>query len=63
MCEKYEKMKELIDGMAADVDKLYNGNNKSAGRRLRQKIQEIRNIGKDWRVEIQEVRNQDKDDK
>lgn len=51
--EKYEELRNLVESIEADVNKFFNKGNKTAGIRLRKKMQEIRACAKEIRNEVQ----------
>lgn len=56
--EKYEQMKQVLDSIAEDMDKVKTGN-KAAGTRVRTAMQEVKNLAQDLRKEVLEMRKQD----
>lgn len=53
----YAKLKEAVDSMAPDIDKVDNGQ-KAAGKRARKTLQEVKVLAQELRVEIMdEVRS------
>ncbi len=48
------ELRGMVEGMDEDHEKFYTGGNRSAGRRLRKTLQEIKREIKPWRDEIQE---------
>lgn len=56
--EKYEQMKQVLDSIAEDMDKVKAGN-KAAGTRVRTAMQEVKNLAQDLRKEVLEMRKQD----
>lgn len=57
MKKKYDVIKKLIDDLETDVDKFYTKGNKSAGIRLRKKLQEIKILSQEIRNDILRKRN------
>lgn len=55
--EAFEKMKALLDATQADVDKFDSNGNKSAGTRVRQAMQGLKDLAQELRIEIQRVKN------
>lgn len=49
---EFEKLVESIKEITVDADKFYNKNNKSAGKRLRKRMQEIKAMAQAVRVEV-----------
>lgn len=57
MKKKYDSIKKLIDDIESDIDKFYDKGNKSAGIRLRKKLQEVKLLAQDIRNDILRKRN------
>ncbi len=55
--EKFAKLKELIAGVEADVDKFYNSGNGAAGTRVRKAMQDLKTLAQDIRSEVTEKKN------
>tara|TARA_R110001632_G_scaffold176033_1_gene295728 strand:- start:1686 stop:1859 length:174 start_codon:yes stop_codon:yes gene_type:complete len=55
--EKFEKLKEIIESMSEDVAKFDEKSNKAAGTRVRQSLQQIKNVAQELRVEISAKKN------
>lgn len=53
--ESYERMKQILAEIEEDVQKA-KGGNKAAGTRVRQAMQEVKNIAQDIRKEILDLR-------
>lgn len=53
--EEYDRLKELVESAAEDVDKAQGGN-KAAGTRVRKTMQDIKEIAQVVRKKILEVR-------
>jgi len=58
--EKFEKLREMMEGMNADIEKFYTKGINSAGGRLRKELNNIRKLAAEIRKDIQEVRNERK---
>jgi len=56
--EKYEQMKQVLNDIAEDMDKVKAGN-KAAGTRVRTAMQDIKNLAQEVRKEVLEMRKQD----
>lgn len=56
--QQYEQMKQILDSIAEDMDKVKAGN-KAAGTRVRTAMQDIKNLAQDLRKEVLELRKQD----
>ncbi len=54
--QAYERLKQLVESCAEDVNKA-EGGNKAAGTRVRKTMQEIKNCAQDVRKNILEVRS------
>ena len=57
--EKFNELKDLINGLEADADKFYTKANSAAGTRLRKGLQDIKNLAQVIRVEIQTSKNKE----
>ncbi len=55
--EKFEKVKEVIAAVQADVEKFYNAGNAAAGTRVRKAMQELKGLAQDIRTEVTEKKN------
>ena len=55
--EKFENMKAILEGLTEDVQKFDEKGNKAAGTRVRQGLQEIKNVAQELRKEISEKKN------
>ncbi|MEQ8317685.1 MAG: hypothetical protein RIE77_02665 [Phycisphaerales bacterium] len=56
--QQYEQMKQILDSIAEDMDKVKAGN-KAAGTRVRTAMQDIKNLAQELRKEVLELRKQD----
>ena len=56
--ESYENMKKILAGIEEDVAKAQGGN-KAAGTRVRQAMQEVKNLAQEIRKEVLEMRSRD----
>ena len=54
MSEYFEKIKGLIEETERDIEKFYKKNNKAAGTRVRQRMQEVKSLAQELRMEILE---------
>ena len=59
---RYEELKQLVAGMAADFEKFYKDGNKAAGTRVRLAMQELKNFAQMIRTEVQTIKNEGKAD-
>jgi hypothetical protein len=57
---RYEELKQLVAGMAADFEKFYKDSNKAAGTRVRLAMQELKNFAQMVRTEVQTIKNEGK---
>ena len=57
---RYTELQQLVAGMAADFDKFYNQNNKAAGTRVRNAMQELKTFAQTVRNEVSAIKNQGK---
>ena len=55
--EKFENMKAILEGLTEDIQKFDEKGNKAAGTRVRQGLQEIKNLAQLLRKEISEKKN------
>jgi hypothetical protein len=55
--EKFEKVKELLSAVEADVTKFYDGGNAAAGTRVRKAMQDLKNLAQEIRSEVTEKKN------
>ncbi|MHA7128458.1 histone H1 [Algoriphagus namhaensis] len=55
---RFSEVKDLIHSMEEDFVKFYEKGNKAAGTRVRQGMQELKNIAQDIRKEVQDMKNQ-----
>ena len=53
---KMNDMMQTLISTAVDVEKFHQGN-KSAGKRVRKAMQDIKNLAQEVRVEVQEMKN------
>jgi uncharacterized protein YdcH (DUF465 family) len=53
--EQYERLKQLVNEMDDDIRKA-EGGNKAAGTRVRQTLQEVKNLAQDMRKSVLEMR-------
>lgn len=60
MKEKFDQLKDILEGMQGDVEKFYVKEISSAGGRLRKELNNIRKLSAELRKDIQEIRNQRK---
>ncbi len=56
--QDYEKLKQLVESIADDIQKA-EGGNKAAGTRVRKAMQDIKNAAQEVRKKILEVRSAD----
>ncbi len=54
---RFSEVKDLISNMEDDFVKFYEKGNKAAGTRVRQGMQELKNIAQDIRKEVQDIKN------
>lgn len=57
--EKFNELKDLINGLEADADKFYNKANSAAGTRVRKGLQDVKNLAQEIRLEIQAAKNKE----
>jgi len=55
--EKFEDLKTIIESMSEDVAKFDDKGNKAAGTRVRQSLEQIKNVAQELRKEISEKKN------
>ena len=57
---RYTELQALVAGMAADFEKFYNQNNKAAGTRVRNAMQELKTFAQTVRNEVSAIKNSGK---
>ncbi len=57
--KRYEELKNLILSLEGDFVKFYDKTNSAAGTRVRQGMQDIKNLAQEIRVEVQELKNEE----
>jgi hypothetical protein len=55
--ENFQKVKDLITAIEADVKKFYENNNSAAGTRVRKGMQDLKNLAQEIRTEVTEKKN------
>jgi len=55
--DKFQKVKEVITSIEADVTKFYDANNGAAGTRVRKAMQDLKVLASDIRKEVTEKKN------
>jgi hypothetical protein len=58
--EKFSKLKELVAGVEADVEKFYNAGNGAAGTRVRKAMQDLKTLAQEIRTEVTDKKNSGK---
>lgn len=58
--EKFQKLKGLVSSIEKDALAFYQKNNKAAGTRLRNGLQQIKAFATEIRKEVTEIKNKDK---
>lgn len=58
--EKFAKVKELVAGIEADVEKFNNAGNSAAGTRVRKAMQDLKVLAQEIRTEVTEKKNAEK---
>lgn len=58
--ENYNKIKELLATVDADVEKFYNSGNSAAGTRVRKAMQDLKNLAQAIRTEVTDLKNKEK---
>jgi hypothetical protein len=54
---RFEQIKNLVLSLEADFEKFYEKENQAAGTRVRQGMQELKNLSQEIRLEVQEIKN------
>lgn len=54
---RFDQLKNLVMSLEADFDKFYSKDNQPAGTRVRQGMQELKNLAQEIRLEVQEIKN------
>lgn len=55
--ENFNKLKEVIAGIEADADKIYQNGNGAAGTRVRKGMLELKALAQTIRAEVQDAKN------
>lgn len=55
--EKFNELKELVNGLADDAERFFDKGNSAAGTRLRKGLQETKVLAQDIRMEVSAIRN------
>ncbi|WP_443946261.1 histone H1 [Pedobacter sp. AW1-32] len=55
--EKFEKVKEIIASVEADVAKFYDAGNAAAGTRVRKAMQDLKVLAQEIRTEVTDKKN------
>jgi len=55
--EKFEKVKELVSAIEADVTKFYDAGNAAAGTRVRKTMQDLKVLAQEIRAEVTDKKN------
>lgn len=56
---RYAELQRLVAGMAPDFEKFYKDNNKAAGTRVRNAMQELKTFAQTIRTEVQSIKNKE----
>ena len=56
---RYNELMQLVSNMKADFEKFYKDNNKAAGTRVRNAMQELKALAQTVRNEVTELKNKD----
>ncbi|MGB9696700.1 MAG: histone H1 [Ignavibacteria bacterium] len=54
--EKFEQLRNLLDGMKSDIEKFYEKKQNAAGTRLRKELNNLRKLAAEIRRDIQQIR-------
>ncbi len=57
---RFTEVKDLVMSLEEDFNKFYTNNNKAAGTRVRNGMQEIKKLAQDIRAEVTELKNKEK---
>ena len=57
MSERYQQLRNLVEGAGLDFDKFYSRGNKAAGVRIRKSMQQLKNLAQEIRNDIQKIKN------
>ena len=63
MSNRYQELKDLVDGVAGDFEKFYEKGNSAAGGRIRKQLQALAVFAKEVRKDVTEVKNARKAEK
>ena len=58
--EKFQKIKDVIASVEADVEKFYNAGNAAAGTRVRKAMQDLKVMAQEIRSEVTDKKNSEK---
>ena len=58
--EKFNEIKALLESAEKDVDAFFTKGNKSAGTRVRNAMQQLKQLAQEVRANVQEMKNADK---
>jgi hypothetical protein len=58
--EKFNEIKALLETAEKDVDAFFSKGNKSAGTRVRNAMQQLKQLAQEVRANVQEIKNADK---
>jgi hypothetical protein len=58
--EKFNEIKALLETAEKDVDAFFTKGNKSAGTRVRNAMQQLKQLAQEVRTQVQELKNADK---
>jgi hypothetical protein len=58
---RYSELQALVAGMAGDFEKFFIHNNKAAGTRVRNAMQELKTFAQNVRTEVQSIKNDGKE--
>jgi len=56
--EKFQKVKELVAAIEADVEKFFSAGNGAAGTRVRKAMQDLKVLAQEIRTEVTEKKNE-----
>jgi hypothetical protein len=57
MADRFNQLKDFVNGLERDFQQFYEKSNKAAGTRVRKGMQELKKMAQDIRTEVQERKN------
>ena len=54
---RFSEIKDLVTSLEGDFEKFFEKGNQAAGTRIRQGMQDLKNLAQDIRKEVQDIKN------